>query len=402
MLQLPSQGELHIGRGAFTRMRRLKLLILSNARISGGPVCLPDDLRWLEWHRCHSATLEFSAGPKKLVCFDVSDSQIKKLRGYLKDFRMLKIINFSECNSLTHVPDISLTPNLERLDLRRCKSLVEVDQSVGYLDKLKFLHLESCSKLSIFPSILKTKSLRYLCLYGCPKLEKFSDIPEKIGHPVKIAHLMSLELIKVSIKELPTSINNFVSVNHINLSNCKNFARLPSSIYKLQNLTYLRISDCSNFITFPKNLEDPTHLDSGLGFPNLRVLDLQGCNLSGLDFLEGSSNFPRLKYLDLSGNKFTHMPRCFRKYNNLEDLVLSNCKQLQEIPQLPSNIKWIFAGNCRSLQKLPDFSSLHNFSTGLFSSCCGLSRKGFDLACVSILEVRLSLSLSLSLNARSV
>ncbi|KAK3416411.1 hypothetical protein EUGRSUZ_H02138 [Eucalyptus grandis] len=84
VLQLPSQGELHIGRGAFTRMRRLKLLILSNARISGGPVCLPDDLRWLEWHRCHSATLEFSAGPKKLVCFDVSGSQIKKFRGYLK------------------------------------------------------------------------------------------------------------------------------------------------------------------------------------------------------------------------------------------------------------------------------------------------------------------------------
>ncbi|XP_039155713.1 uncharacterized protein LOC104416670 [Eucalyptus grandis] len=137
---------------------------------------------------------------------------------------------------------------------------------------------------------------------------------------------------------------------------------------------------------FPKNLEDPTDLDGGLGFPNLDSLSLWDCNLSGLDFLEGSSNFPKLTHLNLKGNKFTHMPRCFHKYDNLKNLYLDNCKQLQEIPQLPSNIGIIRANNCRSLQKLPDFSSLSNFSEVDFSSCCGLSRKGFDLAGVSILE----------------
>ncbi|XP_039155136.1 TMV resistance protein N [Eucalyptus grandis] len=380
VLQLPSQGELRISRGAFTCMRRLKLLILSNARISGGPVCLPDDLRWLEWHKCHSATLEFNAGPKKLVCFDVSGSQIKKFRGYLKDFRMLKDINFSRCNFLTRVPDISWAPNLERLDFNSCECLVEVDQSVGYLDKLEFLSLEQCSKLSIFPSILKTKSLRKLYLSGCSKLKKFSDIL------VKIEHLEELYLKGTAIKELPASIDNLVSVRRIHLWNCKSLIRLPSSIYKLQNLSDLYLSDCSNFIMFPKNLEDPTDLDGGLGFPNLDRLDLDGCNLSGLDFLEGSSNFPRLRYLNLRGNKFTHMPRCCRKYDNLKDLYLDNCEQLQEIPQLPSNIGIIRANNCRSLQKLPDFSSLSNFSEVNFSSCCGLSRKGFDLPGVSILE----------------
>ncbi|KAK3417443.1 hypothetical protein EUGRSUZ_H01894 [Eucalyptus grandis] len=380
VLQLPSQGELRICRGAFTCMRRLKLLILSNARISGGPVCLPDDLRWLEWHKCHSATLEFMLVQKKLVCFDVSGSQIKKFRGYLKDFRMLKDINFSRCNFLTRVPDISWAPNLERLDFNSCECLVEVDQSVGYLDKLEFLSLEKCSKLSIFPSILKTKSLRELYLSDCSKLEKFSDIL------VKIEHLEELYLKGTAIKELPASIDNLVSVRRIHLWNCKSLIRLPSSIYKLQNLSDLYLSDCSNFIMFPKNLEDPTDLDGGFGFPNLDRLDLDGCNLSGLDFLEGSSNFPRLRYLNLRGNKFTHMPRCCRKYDNLEDLYLDNCEQLQEIPQLPSNIGIIRANNCRSLQKLPDFSSLSNFSEVKFSSCCGLSRKGFDLPGVSILE----------------
>ncbi|XP_039154883.1 disease resistance protein RPV1-like [Eucalyptus grandis] len=380
VLQLWRPAKLHISPSAFTHMRRLKLLILSNARISGGPVCLPDDLRWLEWHRCHSATLEFSAGPKKLVCFDVSGSQIKKLRGYIKDFRMLKDINFSQCNFLTRVPDISWAPNLERLDFDSCECLVEVDQSVGYLDKLEFLSLSSCSKLSIFPSILKTKSLRKLYLSGCSKLKKFSDIL------VKIEHLEELYLEGTAIKELPASIDNLVSVRRIHLVNCKSLIRLPSSIYKLQNLSDLYLKGCSNFIMFPKNLEDPTDLDGGFGFPNLDRLDLDGCNLSGLDFLEGSSNFPRLRYVNLRGNKFTHMPRCCRKYDNLKDLYLDNCEQLQEIPQLPSNIRIIRANNCRSLQKLPDFSSRSNFSKVNFSSCCGLSRKGFDLPGVSILE----------------
>ncbi|KAK3416439.1 hypothetical protein EUGRSUZ_H02187 [Eucalyptus grandis] len=356
VLDLPTQKKLDISRGAFTRMRRLKLLILSNARISGGPVCLPDDLRWLEWHRCHSATLEFSAGPKKLVCFDVSGSQIKKLRGYLKDFRMLKDINFSQCNFLTHVPDISWAPNLERLDLWLCESLVEVDQSVGYLDKLEFLSLDSCSKLSIFPSILETKSLRELHLSGCSKLEKFPDIR------VKIEHLEELDLKGTAIKELPASIDNLVSLRQIILWHCKNLIRLPSNIYKLQNLEHLGLNYCSNFIMFPKNLEDPTDLDGGLGFPNLDSLSLWDCNLSGLDFLEDSSNFPKLRHLNLKGNKFTHMPRCFHKYDNLKYLYLDNCQQLQEIPLLPSNIGIIRANNCRSLQKLPDFSSLSNFS----------------------------------------
>ncbi|KAK3416308.1 hypothetical protein EUGRSUZ_H01772 [Eucalyptus grandis] len=378
VLQLPTQKELVISPSAFTHMRRLKVLIVRNAEISGGPICLPNDLRWLEWPGCPLSTPV--CVPKKLVCFDVPNSRIVEFGGNLKDFRMLKDINFSQCNFLTRVPDISWAPNLERLDLWLCKSLVEVDQSVGYLDKLEFLSLLQCSKLSIFPSILKTKSLRELYLSGCSKLEKFSDIL------VKIEHLEELHLAGTAIKELPASIDNLVSVRHIDLTNCKNLIRLPSSIYKLQNLGYLGLTDCSNFIMFPKNLEDPTDLDGGLGFPNLDGLDLRGCNQSELDFLESSSNFPKLTFLDLRGNKFTHMPRCLNEYNDLECLLLDYCQQLQEIPPLPSNIGIIRANNCRSLQKLPDFSSLSNFSEVDFSSCCGLSRKGFDLAGVSILE----------------
>ncbi|KAF8015726.1 hypothetical protein BT93_H1297 [Corymbia citriodora subsp. variegata] len=380
VLGLQRPTELHISPSALMHTRRLKLLILSNAQVSGGPVCLPNDLRWLECHGCHLSTLKFSDGPKKLVFFDVHGSQIKKFGGSLMGFKMLEDINLSECNSLICVPDVSSAPNLKKLYLDRCKRLVEVDESVGYLDKLKSLSLESCSNLRIFPSALKTKSLRMLSLTGCSKLEKFSEILEKIEH------LKDLYLARTAIEELPASIYNLVSVKGMQLSNCKNLARLPLSIYKLQNLRYLTLKGCSKFVQFTESMEDSIDPDDSLGFPNLDMLDLRGCNLSELEFLKDSSKFPKLRTLYVSENKFIHMPTCLHKYDNLEYLYLDNCRQLQEIPQLPSNISVIKANNCRSLQKLPDFLRVSSSYEVDFSSCRGLYQKEFSLADASVLE----------------
>ncbi|KAL3726050.1 hypothetical protein ACJRO7_031007 [Eucalyptus globulus] len=82
VLDLPTRKELDISPSAFTHMRRLKMLIVRNAKISGGPVYLPNDLRWLEWPGCPLSTPV--CVPKKLVCFDVPNSQIKEFGGNLK------------------------------------------------------------------------------------------------------------------------------------------------------------------------------------------------------------------------------------------------------------------------------------------------------------------------------
>ncbi|KAK3416388.1 hypothetical protein EUGRSUZ_H02100 [Eucalyptus grandis] len=379
VLDLPTRKELDISPSAFTHMRRLKLLIILNAQISGGPICLPNDLRWLEWPGCPLSTPVYV--PKKLVCFHVPDSQIKEFGGNLKDFRMLKDINFKNCKFLTRVPDVSLASHLERLELSKCKSLVEVHQSVGCLDKLEVLYLNGCTNLSIFPSALKTKSLHELDLGGCRKLEKFPDIL------AKIEHLKYLMLQGTAIKELPASIDNLVSVDRINLKGCENLVTLPSSIFKLQNLWDLDLTGCSNFATFPMNLEESTDPHGSLGFPEPFHLYLEGCcNLLDLEFLKDSSKFPQLWTLDLSMTKFTHMPNYISKYDNLHYLYFDGCEQLQEIPQLPPNTRIIRANNCRSLTKLPDFSSLSNFDSVYFASCSRLFLEEFNLPGVSILE----------------
>ncbi|XP_056171742.1 disease resistance protein RUN1-like [Syzygium oleosum] len=320
LLDLSTPEEVTISPNAFANMKRMRMLILNDVHISSqGPVRLPNELSWLKWP--NAPDLEFGSGPKKLVRLDVQKSHIRQLGGNFRNFRTLKSINFSECNFLASVPDLSSAPNLERLDLDGCESLVEVHQSVGYHDKLKYLSLQLCFNLSIFPSTLKTKSLQKLCLSCCSKLEKFPDIL------VKMEHLEYLELQETAIKELPASIENLVSVKRIDLGDCKNLARLPSSIYKLKNLKFLSLEWCSNFVMFPKNLKDSTDLDGDMGFQNLYELRLTGCNLSEVEFLERSSNFPLLEYLLLANNKFTHLPTCINKYDYWKDLFVDKCKQ---------------------------------------------------------------------------
>ncbi|XP_039155731.1 disease resistance protein RPV1-like, partial [Eucalyptus grandis] len=127
VLQLLTQKELVISPSAFTHMRRLKMLIVRNAKISGGPVSLPNDLRWLEWPGCPLSTPV--CVPKKLVCFEVPQSRIVGFGGNLKDFQNLKFINFRDCQSLVCMPNLECTPNLEELNLRGCMNLEHAHES---------------------------------------------------------------------------------------------------------------------------------------------------------------------------------------------------------------------------------------------------------------------------------
>ncbi|XP_071723126.1 disease resistance protein Roq1-like [Rutidosis leptorrhynchoides] len=338
VLNLPPPEAIIISPNAFTNMKKLRILILLEVHIS-------------------------------------SQAQ---------NFRKLKSINFSECKSLVSIHDLSSAPNMEKLIFNGCEGLVEVHPSIGDLVKLEVLSLRGCFNLRKFPNTLKTKSLQTLELCDCSKLEKFPNIDGKMEH------LEVLPLYGTAITELPTSIENLVSVKRINLSFCENLMRLPSQIYKLKNLEGFYLEGCSNLITFPKNMEDSIDPDGRLGFQKLVSLKLERCNLSEVEFLESFSSFPKLKYLQLQYNKFAALPTCINKYYRLECLYVDGCELLQEIPQLPPNIELLSADGCKSLQKLPDLwgQLSHTLSVSL-ASCCELFRKGVnmdDVANVSLLE----------------
>ncbi|KAI6696056.1 hypothetical protein NL676_023766, partial [Syzygium grande] len=240
--------------------------------------------------------------------------------------------------------DLSCAPNLTELDLSWCKNLEHAHESVAYHGKLRRLDLSGCSKLRRFPEI-----------------------------PVENKSLRGLDLRETSIEELSASIGNLISLEYMNLQKCKKLAIIPSSIYRLQNLRGLFFEDCSKLIKFPK-VEDLSDPYTKTGFPKLDYLDLGGCNLSEVEFLENVSCFPRLRKLFLRGNNFTNIPTCEKLYN-LEWLDVSNCQQLQEIPNIPGKMRVVSAANCESLSRIP--SNICEVPFVEFRSCHELVRNGF-------------------------
>ena len=253
-------------------------------------------------------------------------------------FENLKNINLNECEFITKLPELC-APNLETLDLSYCKNLVEVHESVGYLDKLQFWNLVHCEKLQILPSSLTLKSLKNFYLDGCLSLEKFPDIQPEMKC------LDVLELQGSGIRELPTSIEYLTRLTMLNLDNCDNLRYLPDSIYKLQLIDKLTIST-----TKLRSVSSSFDSLSGYGFPMLKYLDFSNRgNIFELDFLMNPDYFPALEYLDLSETDIIIIPESINRFARLRTLIMENCKQLQEIPRLPQSIRRVYAKKCLSL-----------------------------------------------------
>ncbi|KAK3430947.1 hypothetical protein EUGRSUZ_E02152 [Eucalyptus grandis] len=272
VLEPPELKELSIHPNAFPKMRKLRLLILRNVHISfQGPICLPNELRWMEFAGSGPWIPKFPSGQKKLVSIDMRKGSITEVVKHFKDFQKLRYIKLSNCESLVSIPNLSWTPNLEKLQLWNCKNLVEAHESIANHDKLQVLHFIWCPELCVFPNVLKSKNLRDLNFSVCSKFERFPDIPHELGC------LKKLSILHTAIKELPTSIENLVSLEEMLLDICKNSVSIPSNIYKLQRLQCFK--SAFGPIVFP-NLTDLANPCMKVGLSNLKVLDLLNCNLS--------------------------------------------------------------------------------------------------------------------------
>ncbi|KAK3430998.1 hypothetical protein EUGRSUZ_E02228 [Eucalyptus grandis] len=341
VLEPLERKELSIHPNAFKKMRSLRLLIVHNVYNSfEGPILLPNKLRWMEWDGYGPWNPHFSSGPKKLVRLDMRNC-ITRVVKLCEGFEHLTYIKLSDCESLVSTPNLSFTPNLKKLKLWNCKNLVEAHESIANHDKLQILHFKWCPELRVFPNVLESKNLQDLNFSVCSKFERFPDIPHELGC------LKKLSILHTAIKELPTSIENLVSLEEMLLDICKNLVSIPSNIYKLQRLQCFK--SVVGSIVFP-NLTDLANPCMKVGLSNLKVLDLVNCNLSGVEFLEDLSCFPLLENLILSGTNIISLPISISKRDRLFKLSISHCHQLQEIPKLPPFLNLLVANGCKSLQ----------------------------------------------------
>ena len=109
--------------------------------------------------------------------------------------KRLKFLDVSHSYHLRRTPDFSDIDNLEVLLLNNCTNLVEVHESVIYLDKLVTLNLYDCNNLrKLPPGIRNLKSHVYLP--GCTKL----DMVPRLESPFTIRDSLVLSSVSAVTK----------------------------------------------------------------------------------------------------------------------------------------------------------------------------------------------------------
>ncbi|KAF4390538.1 hypothetical protein F8388_006035 [Cannabis sativa] len=407
-LRLPkTEQELNLNVDPFSKMCCMRLLKICNVKFSRCVIgSLSKELRLLEWHGYPLKSLPTSFQPRKLVELNLSNSRIEKIlwRENMVSERLM-MINLSNCQYLTKIPNFNTTPNLEKLILRGCKRLSMIHPSVGVLKKLVLLNLKGCESLQILCKEMELESLETLILSGCSKLSKF---PEIVGN---MKELTQLYLDGTAIVELPKSIKCLSSLTLLNLKDCKNLLTLPNIICSLTTLTNLNISGCSCLDQLPENLgnlecleeldasetairEVPSsisllknlkHLSFrgcsgmpnkswllnlcnclfavegsepvGLMLPNsfsgllsLKSLDLSKCSIQEGAVPDDLWQLCSLEELDLSENNFRSMPDSICQLSELRELRLNRCSKLESLPKLPLSVKHVNARYCAALE----------------------------------------------------
>ncbi|TYJ41362.1 hypothetical protein E1A91_A03G016100v1 [Gossypium mustelinum] len=266
---------------AFAKMKRLKLLQLDYVRLKGDFKNFPKRLRWLRWHGFCMQSFPVDFDINELVVLDMRNSKLKQVWKDTECLPNLKILNLNHSHSLLKTPSFSGLPSLEKLMLKDCINLVEVDQSIGELKMLTFLNLKDCT----------------------------------------------------SLRKLPRTIGSLISLEELILSGCSRLNNVPRELHNMKSLKVLNLDETSICQTrlgwhwlLPRRSKE-------LGFSweslpcSLVKLSLESCKLS--------DDLSSLKSLNLSRNPIHCLPESIKKLTKLDELLLTSCTELQMIPKLP-------------------------------------------------------------------
>ncbi|XP_048430339.1 disease resistance protein RPV1-like isoform X2 [Pyrus x bretschneideri] len=298
---------------AFRRMHNLELLMLNNVNVRGSYEEFPKSLICLSWRGFHLKSVPENFYLENLVVLDMRNSSLQHVWSGIRFLPRLKILNLSHSHGLRTTPDFSGLPNLERLILKHCINLVEVDESIGYLEKLVVLNLQGCKNLMKLPIL---RSVRDLDLSGCSKLVLGANTTATTDHLQSTA--CEMKKLNLLSPKLWYSIWSSVSPRKNIESSSFSLASLPHS------LTSLRL-DCCNLSEIPSAL----------------------------------TMLPSLEYLDLNNNPITSLPESMNNLVKLRTLAVEGCRNLTMLPELPHSLKQLDGSGCTSLNRITNLPNLH-------------------------------------------
>ncbi|KAD2804078.1 hypothetical protein E3N88_37455 [Mikania micrantha] len=270
-------------------------------------------VRWISWDNYPSSSFPKNFEPTKLGCLMLIRGRQVRLWQGKKLLPNLKILDLRGSSFLKCTPDFSGVPCLEILILDYCKSLVRIDSSIGYHERLVCVSMKACAELKKFPSIMRMKKLETLDLNGNFRLLK--------------------------------------RLKHLDLLGCDQLEKLGSDFFDKEcclEVLSLRVMDHKGLKIIGWKLPQLPRF--------LRKLDLSNRNLGDGDIPSDISGLFNLQVLYLCGNKFSRLDSRLSRLLCLKLLNLSWCRKLVELPDLPSSIAILLAEECKSLQRVGDLS----------------------------------------------
>ena len=254
-------------------------------------------------------------------------------------------VDLSDCDLIEKIPDLSMIPNVMTLSFFNCKNLVEIDDSVGRLDKLKEWVLSGCDKLETLPNWLTMKSLTSFDMEECWSIKKFPNILHEM-EDVKYLRLPE------SCSELPPSFGNLIRLEHLTVgTGDSGETHLPDSIYNLQHIEQFVF--CGN-VKFPKNVEnDRQPMCNSLGcyvFSTLKELHFSGNKIrSQIEFILNYCCLLSLEELHIDNSKVVTLPESMSRCERLHTLIIRDCDEFCKIRRLPHSIRCVTVLDCPSL-----------------------------------------------------
>ncbi|XP_060973815.1 protein SUPPRESSOR OF npr1-1, CONSTITUTIVE 1 isoform X2 [Cannabis sativa] len=190
----------------------------------------------------------FDCLPSVNVLYMQACKKLESLPATICKLKSLQVLNLEDCSQLKSFPEI-LEPMEKLKYLYLNRSGIEVlPSSIENLVMLETLSLSGCENLKSIPiTICKLKFLRELYLGGCSQLKSFPEISEPMEK------LEKLYLYGTGIEVLPSSIENLVMLNNLNLSECKNLKSIPTSMINMRNIDSIELDEYPQLQILPYN-----------------------------------------------------------------------------------------------------------------------------------------------------
>ncbi|KAK2651135.1 hypothetical protein Ddye_018624 [Dipteronia dyeriana] len=385
-LDLSQINEMHLNSDAFKRIPSLRLLKFYSSRYSKGmkendmvQLCgdlefLPDELRYLHWHRYPLRSLPSEFKPESLVDLQMHHSNVEHLWNESQwNLEKLRRIDLSYSQHLTEIPNLSGASNLQTIVLNGCSMLTKFPQIswnikelclgqtaieevpstvIERLNQLVSLKLNYCSRLKNLPSNIRNlTSLTELSLQGCSSITEFPDISTSV---------FELNLDLTAVEQVPSSIEHLTNLWLLSLVECTRLKRVSGSIFKLKFLEYVLLSRCSKLEDLP----------------------------------EVSESNGNLRFLLLDRTAIKKLPASIELLRQLSHLNAGLCKNIENLPNgicNMNNLSFLNLSGCGGVEKMLEDLPLSSFSglgslKQLYLRKCNLSTLPSALSHLSLLE----------------